>query len=104
MVYTSDMNVPSARDCTRCAGTQHIVAERYGFGKYVCDTCEMAVGFDITDREFMCFRGLPWLYTEGIYGRYLTKDEQRINVGEEAFQEEGSGQEVHDVQTESVHL
>jgi hypothetical protein len=72
--------VAATRDCTRCDGTQHLVAETLGMGKYRCDTCEMVVGFDLAadDPEFLVSRGLPSRYTKDVFGERVTAPERRL--------------------------
>lgn len=72
--------VPERRDCTRCDGDQHLVAEVGGMGKYRCDTCELVVGFDLDadPREFLLDRGRPGNYTRDVFGPTLTVAEQRL--------------------------
>lgn len=75
---TSDL--PEQRSCTRCDGSQHLVAEVRGMGKYRCDTCEMVVGFDLTaeEPEFLIDRGLPKRYTKDTFGDRVLANERRI--------------------------
>lgn len=50
-------------------------------GKYRCDTCEMAVGFDLgdDDPEFLIDRGLPRRYTRDVFGERITSAERRLS-------------------------
>lgn len=68
------------RDCTRCDGKQHLVGASGDFGKYRCDTCEMAIGFDVSSSpaEFITHRGLPSRYTKDVYGNRLKPEELRF--------------------------
>lgn len=67
------LEVSDTRSCTRCEGTQHLVAHFEGMGKYVCDTCNMSVGFDLEAdvSDFLIDRGLPFHYTKDIFGSRL---------------------------------
>jgi hypothetical protein len=71
---------PEERSCTRCDGTQHLVAVAEGMGKYRCDDCAMAVGFDLQSdrREFLIDRGIPARYTQDMFGPVLLSSERRI--------------------------
>lgn len=73
-------DLPSPRPCTRCDGQQHLLAERFGLGKYRCDGCELVVGFDLeTPRpEFLIDRGLPSRYTKDVFGDQLLPQERRL--------------------------
>ncbi len=72
--------LPEQRDCTRCDGAQHLVAEHEGMGKYRCDTCHLVVGFDLDGdpREFLLDRGQPGAYTREVYGQQLSVPERRL--------------------------
>lgn len=72
--------LPERRDCTRCDGDQHLVAEVEGMGKYRCDTCHLVVGFDLEadPREFLLDRGQPGAYTREIFGPTLSGAERRL--------------------------
>lgn len=65
------------RTCTRCDGEQHLVSSAFGMGKYVCDTCNMIVGFDheADPNEFLIHRGLPKEYNKNIFGPKLNSSE-----------------------------
>lgn len=71
--------IEEQRVCTRCDGSQHLIVEFAGMGKYVCDTCMMSVGFDrqADPSEFLLHRGLPFEYTKKIFGTRLMKEEAR---------------------------
>ncbi len=75
-----DARVAASRSCTRCDGTQHLVAEVRGMGKYRCDTCEMVVGFDLSNEEpeFLVSRGLPSRYTKDVFGERVVSQERRL--------------------------
>lgn len=79
-IGTIDISVPEQRECTRCDGTQHLVASHAGLGKYRCDLCEMVVGFDLESEpvEFLIHRGLPSRYTKDWFGARLAPQEQRL--------------------------
>lgn len=72
--------LPEQRDCTRCDGAQHLVAEFEGMGKYRCDTCHLIVGFDLDSdaREFLLDRGQPGAYTREVFGPQLSVAERRL--------------------------
>lgn len=77
---TTHRPVPEQRDCTRCDGTQHLVAEQGGLGKYRCDICELVVGFDLGSvrPEFILNRGLASRYTKQTFGPDLLGRERRL--------------------------
>lgn len=79
---TLDVTLPDQRPCTRCDGTQHLVATESGLGKFRCDTCEMVVGFDLESEpvEFLIHRGLPSRYTKDWFGARLAPQEQRLRT------------------------
>ncbi len=79
---TLEVALPELRVCTRCDGTQHLVASHAGLGKYRCDTCELVVGFDLESHpiEFLIHRGLPGSYTKGSWGPQLGPGEQRLSA------------------------
>lgn len=68
------------RVCTRCDGTQELLAVAHGMGSYRCDTCEMTVGFDLdaSPPEFLLDRGTPARYTRAVFGDRLTAQELRL--------------------------
>ena len=72
--------LPEQRDCTRCDGVQHLVAEVEGMGKYRCDTCHLVVGFDLDAEpsEFLLDRGRPGNYTREVFGPQLSGTERRL--------------------------
>lgn len=72
--------LPEQRPCTRCDGQQHLVAAQGGFGKYRCDDCQLAVGFDLEADlpEFLIDRGLPSHYTKNVFGDRLLDQERRL--------------------------
>lgn len=72
--------VPQERDCTRCEGTQHLVAAHEGLGKYRCDHCGLVVGFDLeaTSPEFLLHRGLAGRYSKQVFGPELVPRERRL--------------------------
>jgi hypothetical protein len=74
-------SLPAQRPCTRCDGSQHLVAEDQGMGKYRCDTCEMVVGFDLHAEpvEFLLSRGLPRRYSKQVFGERLQPGERRLS-------------------------
>lgn len=74
------LTLPEQRDCTRCDGAQHLVAEVEGMGKYRCDTCHLVVGFDLDGdpREFLLDRGQPGAYTRDVFGPTLSVAERRL--------------------------
>ncbi|MDP8962018.1 MAG: hypothetical protein M3N32_10450 [Actinomycetota bacterium] len=78
---TLEIALPEQRECTRCEGTQHLVASHAGLGKYRCDTCELVVGFDLDSHpvEFLIHRGLPGSYTKQSWGPQLGPGEQRLS-------------------------
>jgi len=69
---TQPPSPPDERACTRCDGTQHLVANRNGMGKYRCDDCAMAVGFDL-ESDACEFR-----YTQDQFGPVLLATERRM--------------------------
>lgn len=77
----SGTNLPESRPCTRCDGSQHLVGEFEGMGKYRCDTCEMVVGFDRSadTPEFLIDRGSPSRYSKDVFGDRLQSGERRIS-------------------------
>lgn len=77
---TPSADLPSTRECTRCDGQQHLVAEARGLGKFRCDVCEMVVGFDLQadEPEFLISRGLPSRYTKNVFGGTLLGSERRL--------------------------
>ncbi|HEX2026465.1 MAG TPA: hypothetical protein VHF25_00535 [Nitriliruptorales bacterium] len=77
---TVERIVPDQRACTRCEGTQHLVASHAGLGKYRCDGCELVVGFDLetSPAEFLLHRGLPSRYSRQWFGAILAPQEQRL--------------------------
>jgi len=72
--------LPSKRSCTRCDGYQHLLGSANGFGKYRCDTCQIAIGFDLESApaEFIISRGTPSSYTKELFGPRLNGEEQRL--------------------------
>lgn len=72
--------LPEQRDCSRCDGAQHLVAEVEGMGKYRCDSCHLVVGFDLEGdpREFLLDRGQPGAYTRDNFGPQLSVAERRL--------------------------
>lgn len=88
-IPTTGTGLPEQRPCTRCDGSQHLVSEFHGMGKYRCDTCEMVVGFDRhADRvEFLLDRGLPRSYTKDTFGERLQASERRITPAEDLRQD-----------------
>ncbi len=81
MTATLD-ELPEQRPCTRCDGHQHLLASGQGMGKYRCDTCQMAVGFDLDARpvEFLLHRGMPSRYTKNVFGETLLGSERRLTA------------------------
>lgn len=79
-VVDDRFDLDRTRPCTRCDGTQHLLAAAEGMGKYRCDTCEMVVGFDLADEEpeFLVSRGLPSRYTKNVFGERMTPGERRL--------------------------
>ncbi|HKJ54456.1 MAG TPA: hypothetical protein VJ978_00575 [Nitriliruptoraceae bacterium] len=77
---TPPTTLEESRDCTRCDGTQHLVATFEGMGKYRCDTCELVVGFDLEADlvEFLLERGHPSRYTRERFGSVLMGPERRL--------------------------
>lgn len=77
---TAHRQVPDERDCTRCEGTQHLVAMHEGLGKYRCDRCELVVGFDLEAQrpEFLLHRGLASRYSKQVFGSELLPVERRL--------------------------
>lgn len=86
-----EARVPAARSCSRCDGQQHLVASARGMGKYRCDTCEMIVGFDLSEDEpeFLIERGVPHRYTKHRFGMRLLSQERRLPAGTAAPDEVG---------------
>ena len=80
-VTRSQTTIPEQRACTRCDGTQHLVATAHGLGKYRCDACDLVIGFDLeaTPVEFILHRGLPSRYTKEWFGPRLAREEQRLH-------------------------
>lgn len=73
--------LPETRPCTRCDGSQHLVAAVDDMGKYRCETCELVVGFDLSageDREFLLDRGMPGRYTKDVFGPRLHGSEFQL--------------------------
>lgn len=79
---TRDPDLRSSRGCTRCDGTQELVASGLGMGSYRCTTCGMHVGFDLDGDpvEFLLDRGTPARYTRDVFGDRLLHDERRLSV------------------------
>lgn len=77
---TVDATVPEQRGCTRCDGSQHLVGEVKGMGKYRCDTCGMVVGFDLEapTPEFLIDRGAASRYTKDVFGDRLQPFERML--------------------------
>ncbi len=77
---TKDPELRSTRGCTRCDGTQALVASGHGMGSYRCSTCGMHVGFDLHGDpvEFLLDRGIPARYTRDVFGDRLLLDEHRL--------------------------
>lgn len=77
---TASVTLPEQRACSRCEGTQHLVATDAGFGKYRCERCEMVVGFDLESEavEFLLHRGLASRYTKNWFGARLAPQERRL--------------------------
>jgi len=73
---------PPERPCTRCDGHQELVGTHLGLGKYRCDTCGLAVGFDLEGWpvEFLLDRGVPGRYTKQQFGTTLSPEELRIEA------------------------
>ena len=78
---TLDVEMPDQRPCTRCDGTQYLLARSDGMGKYRCDGCELVVGFDLESApvEFLLHRGLPSRYTKQWFGPRLAPEELRLD-------------------------
>lgn len=76
----SHRQVPEERDCTRCHGTQHLLASHAGLGKYRCDHCELVIGFDLEAEvpEFLLHRGLASRYSKQMFGTELLAAERRL--------------------------
>ncbi|MTV26877.1 hypothetical protein FTX61_15850 [Nitriliruptoraceae bacterium ZYF776] len=76
-----DARTPQRRDCTRCDGTQHLVASFEGMGKYRCEACELTIGYDLdaSPAEFLLDRGLPSRYTQDNFGPHLLGAERRLS-------------------------
>lgn len=72
--------VPSLRACTRCDGEQQLRGRSHGLGKFLCDNCQMAVGFDLESEpvEFLLDRGSPSRYTKELFGSRLLPAERRL--------------------------
>jgi hypothetical protein len=72
--------IPTQRPCTRCEGHQHLLGHAEGLGKYRCDTCQLAIGFDLEADvpEFVIDRGLPSRYTKDVFGTVLLPEERRL--------------------------
>lgn len=77
---TKAPQLSSERGCTRCDGTQALVASAHGMGSYRCGTCSMHVGFDLDGDpvEFLLDRGVPARYTQDVFGDRLLLDERRL--------------------------
>lgn len=75
--------IEQSRECSRCEGHQHLTSEYEGMGKYVCDTCNMMIGFDLDadPSEFLLHRGLPFQYTKNIFGSRLLPVELERTTG-----------------------
>ena len=78
---TALATVPDRRGCTRCHGEQHLIGGEQGMGKFRCDHCELAIGFDLEGEpvEFLISRGLPGRYTKDIFGSQLLGSERRLS-------------------------
>lgn len=78
---TALADVPARRGCTRCDGDQVLVGGSAGLGKFRCEHCEMAVGFDLESSppEFLIDRGLPSRYTKDLFGSRLLSSEIRLS-------------------------
>lgn len=77
---TPEAAAPEQRDCTRCEGQQHRVAEVDRMGKYACDTCHLTIVYDLDadEPEKLRHRGQPWMYTADIWGPRLMPAERRL--------------------------
>jgi hypothetical protein len=77
---TAIAEVPIRRACTRCNGEQVLSGGSHGLGKFLCDTCTMAVGFDLEAEpaEFLLDRGSPSRYTKDLFGSRLLPSERRL--------------------------
>lgn len=77
---TAIAGLPARRACTRCDGTQVLLGEAGGMGKYRCEHCEMVVGFDLEAElvEFLLSRGQPGSYSKDIFGSQLLSQERRL--------------------------
>ena len=76
------LDLPEARSCTRCDGTQHLLAHERGMGSYGCDDCGMTVGFDVeaVPPEFLLLRGTPGRYTKDRFGDRILPDERQLQT------------------------
>ena len=77
---TALAEVPTLRACTRCDGEQQLRGGSHNLGKFLCDTCQMAVGFDLESDpvEFLLDRGSPSRYTKDLFGSRLLPSERRL--------------------------
>lgn len=77
---TALAEVPTVRACTRCDGEQELRGGSHGLGKFLCGTCQMAVGFDLESEpvEFLLDRGSPSRYTKDLFGSRLLPSERRL--------------------------
>jgi ribosomal protein S27AE len=75
-----EADVPERRSCSRCDGTQVLVAHHEGMGKYQCELCHLEVGFDLDNRpsEFLLARGRPGEYTKNVFGTTLSSQERQL--------------------------
>lgn len=75
-----EAHVPQHRVCTRCDGTQALIAHHEGMGKFQCETCELEIGFDLATEpaEFLLSRGVPGRYTKNVFGSVLTGPERQL--------------------------
>lgn len=76
----TNTDYPEKRECSRCDGTQFLIAYHNEFGKYRCDHCCMVVGFDVSAEkaEFIISKGMASHYTKETYGNFLNSKERRL--------------------------
>lgn len=81
-MVTATIEMQETRLCSRCDGEQRLAGFGYGMGKYVCQNCQITIGFDLDSaddyHEFILHRGNPSRYTHEIFGSQMHLVERRL--------------------------